>query len=171
MLDPRNAPTLQPGVAVVALDHFQVTWVLVGSLALSAYGAPTSEVEALDILPGPGHDNLERLAMTLEFLAAVPASTSTSRASAEQMSSDLWPVEETRVCRQFVTRAGRVNVVGTAYYDSVAATARTTAMAGTSIRACHPAAAHPPHRVEEPCWPNSRVVAVPKFPAQLAGPL
>lgn len=87
------------------------------------------------------------------------------------MSSDLWPVEETRVCRQFVTRAGRVNVVATAHYDAVAATARTTAMAGTSHPHLPSRGRSPPHRVGEVCWPSSRVEALPMFPAQLSGPL
>ncbi len=67
----RREIPLDAGVILTRLAEHEVGYVVIGGMAVQAHGHPRT-TQDLDIVPGPGAENRQRLVDALESLAARP---------------------------------------------------------------------------------------------------
>jgi catechol 2,3-dioxygenase-like lactoylglutathione lyase family enzyme len=113
----------QLGALLRVLDDHAVTFVVAGSVAAMAHGAPVEGPGDLDIVPGTDPDNLRRLADALAALGAEPSIETgewrTDEAGEPQWVDDgvarqprpLDPNDASTFDHSFATRHGRLDVV------------------------------------------------------------
>ena len=147
-------PGARPDVArlLEALDRHGVEYVVAGSVAAMAHGAPAVTPGDLDVVPATDGPNLARLAAVLEELEA-QASVETGAWQTDEHGEHRWvedgverqprpldPGDPTTFDHQFTTRLGRLDIVplvaGT--YADVMARASHLAVAGRKTPVAHP---------------------------------
>lgn len=144
----------RPDVAglLEALDRHGVAYVVAGSVAAMAHGAPDVTPGDLDVVPATDGPNLERLAAMLEELEA-QASAETGAWRTDAHGEHRWvedgvqrpprpldPVDPTTFDHRFTTRIGRLDVVPliAGPYADVMARASRVAVAGRETWVAHP---------------------------------
>ncbi len=114
---------LDLGALISALDHHHVAFVVGGSVAAMAHGAPDVTPADLDVIPATDHDNLVRLTAALSSLGAeVP--TETGEWQTDAAGEHVWfrdgvarpprpldPHDPTTFDHSFTTAHGRLDVV------------------------------------------------------------
>ncbi|MBW3612357.1 MAG: VOC family protein [Chloroflexi bacterium] len=148
---------MSPGVDLAGLldvlDRHRVAFVIAGSVAAAAHGAPGSQAGDLDIVPSLEAANLQRLIDALEELEAV-GDTVTGAWEVDEHGEHRWvedgvqrpppapdPREPTSLDRSFRTRLGRLDVVPAVAgrHDELRARATRLQVAGREAWVAHPA--------------------------------
>jgi hypothetical protein len=140
MTDPTARPALQLLPIVQLLDASGVNWVLTGSTVLAIYGARLIPND-LDVTPDLHPDNLQRLAVVLRNIDAIPAFTPQWPDGPSMTDCGAWtpyPATEQNLDHLFVTRLGMLDVppriCGT--YDDLIKHAARVDVGGIPIAVC-----------------------------------
>lgn len=141
MREPTERPAPQLGAVIEHLAAHDVRWVLTGSFVLAACGAAIAPND-VDVTPALDPENLERLALSLQAIDAIPAHFPGSPTTLSIAECRAWSATPTEAGMDhlFVTSLGMVDVVPRlcGLYDDLIATAVTAEIGGVRVTVCDP---------------------------------